>query len=111
VTAGVDFLCYLTPAEHLTLPSTEDVIQGIMASKVAAHAGEVALGRERALEREKSMNAARKELNWEKMTEAAIDPKMVTKRREKHSREEVCAMCGEFCAVKTLRDITPKTKF
>ncbi|MEG2173466.1 MAG: phosphomethylpyrimidine synthase ThiC [Desulfovibrionaceae bacterium] len=104
VKAGVDFLCYLTPAEHLTLPDVEDVRAGVMASRVAAHAGEVALGRPHALAREHKMNAGRAALNWDMMTEAALDPAMLMKRREEHKHEDVCAMCGKFCAVKMLKD-------
>ena len=103
VEAGVDFLCYLTPAEHLTLPNEEDVRAGVMASRVAAHVGEVALGRPRAGEREAAMNAARKALDWEGMSRAALDPDQLAKRREAHKSEEVCAMCGKFCSVKMLR--------
>lgn len=104
VEAGVDFLCYLTPAEHLTLPNEEDVRAGVMASRVAAHVGEVALGRERAVRREATMNAGRKALDWDMMREAAIDPQQLDKRREDHKHEDVCAMCGKFCAVKMLKD-------
>ena len=103
VEAGVDFLCYLTPAEHLTLPDVDDVRAGVMASRVAAHVGEVALGRPRAVEREAAMNAARKALDWEGMSKAALDPDQLAKRREAHKSEEVCAMCGKFCSVKMLR--------
>ena len=102
--AGVDFLCYLTPAEHLTLPNEEDVRAGVMASRVAAHVGEVALGRERAVRREATMNAGRKALDWDMMREAALDPQQLDKRREDHKHEDVCAMCGKFCAVKMLKD-------
>jgi phosphomethylpyrimidine synthase len=104
VEAGVDFLCYLTPAEHLTLPDEADVRAGVMASRVAAHVGEVALGRPAAVAREAAMNAARKALDWEAMHKAALDPQMLEKRREDHKTEEVCAMCGKFCSVKMLRD-------
>ena len=103
VEAGADFLCYLTPAEHLTLPDEADARAGVMASRVAAHAGEVALRRPRAMVREASMNAARKALDWEGMARAALDPSQVEKRREPHKQEEACAMCGKFCAVKMLR--------
>ena len=103
VEAGVDFLCYLTPAEHLTLPDEADVRAGVMASRVAAHVGEVALGRPAAVAREAAMNAARKALDWEAMSKAALDPEMLAKRREEHKTEEVCAMCGKFCSVKMLR--------
>ena len=104
VEAGVDFLCYLTPAEHLTLPNEEDVRAGVMASRVAAHVGEVAPGRERAVRREATMNAGRKALDWDMMREAALDPQQLDKRREDHKHEDVCAMCGKFCAVKMLKD-------
>ena len=104
VEAGVDFLCYLTPAEHLTLPNEEDVRAGVMASRVAAHVGEVALGRERAVRREATMNAGRKALDWDMMREAALDPQQLEKRREDNKHEDVCAMCGKFCAVKMLKD-------
>ena len=103
VRAGVDFLCYLTPAEHLTLPDMEDVRAGVMASRIAAQAGEAALGRPRALAREEAMSTARKNLDWKGMQEAAIDPAIVCAKRAEHANEEVCAMCGEFCAVKMLR--------
>lgn len=102
VTAGVDFLCYLTPAEHLTLPDENDVYEGVMASRVAAHVGEVALGRPGAMAREKAMNEARRKLNWEGMAKAALDPEKLRQRREPHKNEEVCAMCGKFCSVKML---------
>ena len=102
VEAGVDFLCYLTPAEHLTLPNEEDVRAGVMASRVAAHVGEVALGRERAVRREATMNAGRKALDWDMMREAALDPQQLDKRREDHKHEDVCAMCGKFCAVRSM---------
>lgn len=104
VEAGVDFLCYLTPAEHLTLPNEEDVRAGVMASRVAAHVGEVALGRERAVRREATMNAGRKALDWDMMRDAALDPQQLDKRRKEHKHEDVCAMCGKFCAVKMLKD-------
>lgn len=108
VEAGVDFLCYLTPAEHLTLPDAEDVAAGVMASRVAAQVGEVALGRPGALAREKAMNSARKALDWDGMARAALDPEQLAKRREPHKGEEVCAMCGKFCAVKMLRETKPR---
>lgn len=103
VRAGVDFLCYLTPAEHLTLPDMNDVRQGVMASRVAAQAGEVALGRPQALDREARMAKCRMKLDWKGMREAALDPEMLEERRKPHANEEACAMCGNFCAVKMLR--------
>lgn len=104
VRAGADFLCYLTPAEHLTLPDMDDVRAGVMASRVAAQAGEVALGRPHALAREARMAESRMKLDWDGMRAAALDPLLLDKRREPHRHEEACAMCGNFCAVKMLRD-------
>lgn len=104
VRAGADFLCYLTPAEHLTLPDMDDVRAGVMASRVAAQAGEVALGRPHALAREARMAESRMKLDWDGMRAAALDPRILDKRREPHKHEEACAMCGNFCAVKMLRD-------
>ncbi|MDR2055260.1 MAG: phosphomethylpyrimidine synthase ThiC [Desulfovibrio sp.] len=103
VEAGVDFLCYLTPAEHLTLPDEDDVRAGVMASRVAAHVGEISLSRPGALAREAAMNAARRALDWQGMAKAALDPARVCSRRKEHEKEDVCAMCGKFCAVKMLQ--------
>lgn len=105
VRAGVDFLCYLTPAEHLTLPDGDDVKQGVLASRVAAQAGEVSLGRPHALKREADMARSRMALDWDGMRAAALDPEILDKRREPHKHEDACAMCGNFCAVKMLREV------
>ena len=104
VKAGVDFLCYLTPAEHLTLPSIEDVHAGVIASRIAAQAGEATLGRPHALEREIGISRARKALDWEGMKTLALDPDMVEKRREEHKDKRECAMCGKFCAYKMIEE-------
>ena len=104
VRAGADFLCYLTPAEHLTLPSEADVRAGVMASRVAAQAGENALGRPAARAAEAAMGRARKSLDWDAMRRVALDPAEMDERRKPHRHEDACAMCGNFCAVKMLRD-------
>ncbi len=104
VRAGVDFLCYLTPAEHLTLPGPEDVWLGVKASLVAAQAGEVALGRKRAVRRDLDMSKARKELDWETMADLAIDPDLVRMRSKDHADKDSCGMCGAFCAVRLLSE-------
>ncbi len=101
--AGADFLCYVTPAEHLTLPNENDVYQGVIASLIAANSAEIALGYQEAQNRSRAISIARKELNWKDITENALDPELVRKRREKFASKEECAMCGEFCAVKMLR--------
>ncbi len=103
VRAGADFLCYLTPAEHLSLPDNEDVRLGVIASRIAARAGEAALGRPAALAGERRMSEARKRLDWQAMQAAALDPLAVCSRRDIPKDEETCAMCGDFCAVKMLR--------
>ena len=100
---GADFLCYLTPAEHLTLPTLEDVHEGVVASLIAAHSAEVAMGRKDATERNNEISKARKELDWERITSLALDPETVKRRRKDFAGKEECAMCGEFCAVKMLR--------
>ena len=97
---GADFLCYLTPAEHLTLPNENDVWQGVKASLIAAHSAEVSLGREHAVRQNERMAQARADLDWSKMTEHCLDARLVRKRREGFASKEECAMCGEFCAVK-----------
>lgn len=102
--AGAAFLCYVTPAEHLALPNVEDVKQGIMASKIAAHAGDIAKGVRGAREIDDKMGDARRELDWEKQWECAMDPETAKKIREERSPEhdDSCSMCGKFCAVRSM---------
>lgn len=99
---GADFLCYVTPAEHLRLPSAEDVKEGIMASKIAAHAGDLAKGLKGADGVDHKMSQARGALDWDKQFESAIDPEKARAYRESSqpSKADVCTMCGDFCAVK-----------
>ncbi|MDO5848466.1 MAG: phosphomethylpyrimidine synthase [Methanobrevibacter sp.] len=100
--SGADFLCYVTPAEHLTLPNLEDVKEGVVASKIAAEAADVANGLESAWAREKEMAVARKNFDWEKQFDLAIDKSKPRSYRNKCELDddEMCAMCGEYCAVK-----------
>ena len=100
--AGADFLCYVTPAEHLCLPDVEDVKEGVIASLIAAHAGDIAKGLPGALERDIRMAEKRKQLDWQGQIELSIDPVRARKRRAESMPvdEEVCTMCGEFCAIK-----------
>ncbi len=100
--AGADFLCYVTPAEHVTLPNENDVYLGVIASLIAANSAEVCLGYEDAIQRNIEISKARKELNWERITQFALDPELVKKRKGKFATKKECAMCGEFCAVKML---------
>ncbi|MCX7943683.1 MAG: phosphomethylpyrimidine synthase ThiC [Deltaproteobacteria bacterium] len=104
---GADFLCYVTPAEHLKLPDLDDVREGVIASKIAAHAADIAKGIPGAIERDIEMSKARAELNWEKMYKYAIDPKKAKTYREKSipkELEDVCTMCGPYCAIKVQKD-------
>ncbi|MFO7885840.1 MAG: phosphomethylpyrimidine synthase ThiC [Desulfobacteraceae bacterium] len=99
---GADFLCYVTPAEHLRLPSAQDVKDGIMASKIAAHAGDLAKGIKDAQIMDNQMSRARGELDWEGQFACAIDPEKAREYRKSSQSSEkgVCTMCGDFCAVK-----------
>ncbi len=100
---GADFLCYVTPAEHLRLPDIDDVKEGIMASKIAAHAADIAKGIPHATDADNKMAEARHEVDWEKMFEVAIDPEKArayfesTPPADRHT----CSMCGKMCAVRT----------
>lgn len=98
--AGADFLCYVTPAEHLSLPDPEDVKQGIMASRIAAHAADIVKGVKGAKEWDLKMSMARKRLNWEEQAALCIDPEHARKVHAKHaSAGKACSMCGGFCAM------------
>ena len=106
-TYGADFLCYVTPAEHLRLPDADDMKEGIIASRIAAHAADVAKGIPKAIDWDNAMSLARKELDWTRMFELAIDPEKAKAYRassQPHD-QEVCTMCGDLCAVKRSRKI------
>ena len=106
-TFGASFLCYVTPAEHLRLPDVDDVKEGIIASKIAAHAADIAKGIPGAKDWDKEMSTARKNLDWDRMFELAIDPEKARRYREsaKPEKEDTCSMCGNFCAVKNMNRI------
>jgi len=97
--SGADFLCYVTPSEHLGLPGLEQVKQGVVASKIAAHAADVANGRKEAIERDRLMSVARMELDWTKQAEYAIDKDIF----EKIDNGSPCTMCGEYCSMKLVK--------
>ncbi len=98
--AGTDFLCYVTPAEHLSLPDAEDVWQGVMASRIAAHAGDIAKGIKGAARRDRQMSLARKRLDWKEQAHLSLDPKRFGRIHEKHQTAgTACSMCGDFCAM------------
>jgi phosphomethylpyrimidine synthase len=100
---GADFLCYVTPAEHLCLPSIQDVRDGVVASKIAAHIGDIEKGINGAWERNRAMSEARRTFQWETMFNLSIDPETAKKRRlsSEDKDRDVCTMCGDLCAVKT----------
>jgi phosphomethylpyrimidine synthase len=98
---GADFLCYVTPSEHLGLPDLEDVRQGIIASKIAAHAADIAKGVAKAEELDDQISKARKSFDWEKMISLSLDPERARKKRgEVGSDYKKCTMCGELCAMR-----------
>ena len=98
--AGTDFLCYVTPAEHLSLPDPEDVRQGVIASRIAAHAGDIVKGVKGASEWDREMSVARKRLDWEEQARLALDPERSRQVHHRHaSAGAACSMCGEFCAM------------
>lgn len=100
--AGADYLCYVTPSEHLRLPTLEDVKEGVVAAKIAAHAADIAKGVPGALDRDIRMAQLRKELDWEGQMKMAIDPERPRQFRAASPPQDadVCTMCGEFCAIK-----------
>lgn len=101
--AGADFLCYVTPAEHLRLPTIEDAKEGVIASKIAAHAADIAKGVSGALERDIEISKARAGRDWKRQFGLAIDREkpFSYRRSSKPGLEDVCTMCGEYCSIKT----------
>jgi phosphomethylpyrimidine synthase len=108
--AGADYLCYVTPAEHLGLPTIEDVRLGVIASKIAAHAADIVKLGEKAIKRDIELSKARSALNWGAQIELSIDP---DRAKEIHyrvkSRSGACTMCGEYCTYRVLEKLQPKT--
>ena len=109
--AGADFLCYVTPSEHLKLPSVEDVREGVIATRIAGHAADIARGNKIALQRDVEMSKARKRFDWERQIELALDPEKARRYHEegKSGEKDVCTMCGEFCAIKRVKDFFEKS--
>ncbi len=99
---GADFLCYVTPSEHLRLPDINDVKEGVIASKIAAHAADIAKGIPGAIEKDNAMSRARSSRDWKKQFAAALDPIKCRNYRKSSmpSLEDVCTMCGEYCSIK-----------
>ncbi|MEM2875144.1 MAG: phosphomethylpyrimidine synthase ThiC [Candidatus Hadarchaeales archaeon] len=109
--AGADFLCYLTPAEHLCLPSIEEVREGVIATKIAAHVGDIAKGM--ALQKDLLMAEARRKLDWGSQFNLAIDPGKARSLRNKRPPAldpKTCAMCGKWCAIKIVEEHLKKVE-
>ena len=103
--AGADFLCYVTPAEHLGLPSQEDVKEGLIASRIAAHAGDIVKGVKGAKERDLLLSRARRQLDWSEQKKYVLDPdKFERIRKQRKSTTEACSMCGQFCAMRIVSE-------
>jgi phosphomethylpyrimidine synthase len=104
-TYGASFLCYVTPAEHLKLPEVEDVIDGVVASRIAAHAADIALGFPGATDWDLAMSKARRALDWDTQLKLSINPSKALRYREQsQAKEDQCTMCGRFCAMKVFDD-------
>ena len=105
--SGADFLCYVTPAEHLCLPNAQDVLDGLMATKIAAHAADIAKKVPHARDMDDKMGQARRKLDWDAMWECALDPVTGKKRYEESPAvtEGTCTMCGKMCAVRTVNKV------
>lgn len=99
---GADFLCYVTPSEHLRLPTVEDVREAVIVAKIAAHAADIAKGKKGAIERDNEMASARKRLDWKRQIELSIDPEKASAMRKSSMPQspDVCTMCGVFCSMK-----------
>jgi len=110
--AGADFLCYVTPSEHLALPTIDDVREGVIASRIAGHAADLVRGIPGAREWDREMSAARKSLDWARQLELAIDPLKARRLREKrsHPAEEACSMCSSYCAMKVVEEYLDSRK-
>ncbi len=103
--AGADFLCYVTPSEHLGLPGPDDVREGLIASKIAAHAADIVKGVAGARERDFKLSVARKKLDWEEQKKLVLDPyKFEEVRKERRTKSEACSMCGDFCAMRIVSE-------
>ncbi len=106
---GADFLCYVTPTEHLGLPMPQDVRDGVIVTKIAAHAADLARGNQKAFALDKAMSTYRKALDWKGQIECAIDPdKIRAFRKERNLKNDVCSMCGEYCSIKLMKDYLKK---
>jgi phosphomethylpyrimidine synthase len=106
-TYGADFLCYVTPAEHLRLPNFEDVKEGIIAARIAAHAADIAKGIPGSRDWDNQMSQARADVNFPRMIELAVDPEKAQRYRDESAPEceDTCTMCGKMCPMKNMKKI------
>ncbi len=101
--AGADFLCYVTPSEHLSLPTPEDVKQGVIASRIAAHAADIVKGVKGAAEWDRKISLARKNLDWETQANLSLDPKLAQIVHQRYmGKGDTCSMCGDYCAMEMM---------
>ena len=110
--AGADFLCYVTPSEHLRLPALDDVKEGLIAAKIAAHSADIAKGVKGAMDMDNAISLARKKRDWARQIELSIDPKKATKYRKNSlpMSKDVCTMCDKYCSIKMFDELeeTPR---
>jgi phosphomethylpyrimidine synthase len=108
--AGADFICYVTPSEHIRLPNIEDVKEGVIAARIAAHAADIAKGVKGAMELDNEMARRRKALDWNGQIELSLNPERVRNWRSEvpPTESDVCSMCGEFCAIRTVEEALKK---
>lgn len=109
--SGADFLCYVTPAEHIRLPTLDNVIEGVIALKIAAHAADIARGNQGAIEKDRKMAECRKKLDWNGQIALSFNPDRIRQWRAEvpPTEEDVCSMCGAFCAIRTVERALHKT--
>jgi phosphomethylpyrimidine synthase len=109
---GADFLCYVTPSEHLRLPTLQDVREGVIAARIAAHAADLAKGVKGAIDKDNAISMARKKRDWKKQIEYAIDPKKAEEYRltSKPISDDVCTMCNKYCSIKLFEEIASSGK-
>ncbi|MFA5177669.1 MAG: phosphomethylpyrimidine synthase ThiC, partial [Candidatus Omnitrophota bacterium] len=101
---GADFLCYVTPAEHLRHPSLDDVKEGVIASRIAAHAADIVKNKEQAIKWDRAMSLARQKRDWKKQIRLSIDPQKAREYRKSSQpqNKDVCTMCGRYCSIKLM---------
>jgi phosphomethylpyrimidine synthase len=108
--AGADFLCYVTPAEHLRLPSIDDVREGVVASRIAGHAADIARGLPGAMEWDAAISRAKIALDWDKLISLCVDPDKAARYRASlppQGDQSHCSICGEFCAIRRSKVVQP----